>query len=310
MRAPDTDQRAIRRGILLMVTGLLIVPSIDAIAKHLSDSISALQVTWSRFFFQSILMGAMVLLLHDIRSLWPLRPVIHLIRGVLLALATLLFFASLKYLPLADAIAIFFVQPLILTILSGVFLGEQVGWHRRLAVCAGFAGALIIIQPGGDAYSKAALLPLATAFLFAIYMAITRAVAGQDNAESAQFAAGAGAFVVLTVFILTTRLIIPGSLPMIDPSLTQWGWLFMLGLIAASCHLLVVKATELAPASILAPFAYIEFIGATLLGWIFFNDVPSPSTWLGAAVIIASGLVVYLRETRARQSMMDAQSGK
>ncbi len=302
MRASETDRSAIRRGILLMAAGLLIVPSIDAIAKHLAGSVSALQITWSRFLFQSILMGSMVLVFHDVRSLWPRRPVIHLIRGVLLALATLIFFASLRYLPLADAIAIFFVQPLILTILSGVFLGEQVGWHRRIAVCAGFAGALIIIQPGSDSYSSAALMPLATAFFFAIYMALTRAVAGQDPAESAQFAAGAGAFIVLSMFIMSTELLLPGSLPLVKPSITQWGWLFMLGFIATGCHLLVVKATELAPASVLAPFAYIEFIGATLLGWIFFNDVPTASTWLGAGVIIGSGLVVYVRETRQHKT--------
>ena len=92
------------------------------------------------------------------------------------------------------------------------------------------------------------------------------------------------------------------ALKMIKPTLTQWGWLLLLGVIAAGCHLLVVKATELAPASVLAPFAYTEFIGSVLLGWLFFNDIPSLNTWVGASVIVASGLYVFFRETRAHQA--------
>ncbi len=292
----------IPRGIALIVTGLMIVPSIDAIAKHLAGSVSALQITWARFLFQSMLMGVLVIALHGSRSLWPSRPFIHLLRGILLAIATMIFFASLKYLPLADAIAIFFVQPLILTLISGWFLGEQVGWPRRIAVCVGFLGALIIIQPGGQNFTPAAVMPLATAVCFAIYMALTRYVAGHDKAETAQFAAGAGAFIVLSLIITAGVLTDTAALKMISLTVTQWGWLLLLGVIAALCHLLVVKATELAPASVLAPFGYTEFIGSATLGWLFFNEIPSLNTWVGASVIVASGLYVFFREARAHQA--------
>jgi len=228
-----------------------------------------------------MLMGVLVIALHGSRSLWPSRPFIHLLRGILLAIATMIFFASLKYLPLADAIAIFFVQPLILTLISGWFLGEQVGWPRRIAVCVGFLGALIIIQPGGQNFTPAAVMPLATAVCFAIYMALTRYVAGHDKAETAQFAAGAGAFIVLSL-IITAGVLTDTA--------------------AALCHLLVVKATELAPASVLAPFGYTEFIGSATLGWLFFNEIPSLNTWVGASVIVASGLYVFFREARAHQA--------
>ena len=142
------------------------------------------------------------------------------------------------------------------------------------------------------------MLPVLTAIFFAGYMTLTRATARHDTAETAQFAAGLGALVVLSVCLFVSSLTSIESLQPVMPDLTQWGWLALLGMIAAFCHLLVVKAMELAPASVLAPFAYTEFIGATLLGWLFFNDIPTGSTWLGASIIIASGLYVYLRERR------------
>ncbi len=288
----------INRGIALIVSGLLIIPAIDAIAKYLADSIPVLQITWARFLFQSILMAGIVLLQSTASALIPKRPLVQLIRGLLLATATLIFFWSLKYLPIADAIAIFFIQPLILTLFSAFFLGEQVGWHRRIAVVAGFIGALVIIRPGSSTFQVAAVLPVLTAIFFAGYMTITRATAGHDTAETAQFAAGLGALVVLSVCLFVASLTSIESLQPVMPDLAQWGWLALLGVIAAFCHLLVVKAMELAPASVLAPFAYTEFIGASLLGWLIFNDIPTRRTWLGASIIIASGLYVYVRERK------------
>ena len=108
-----------------MVTGTMIVPVMDAIAKFLGDSLSPVQITWGRFFFQFIIMGAAIIPLMGVRALWPKRPVIHAIRGILLAVATTFFFFSLQVLPLADAIAIFFVQPMILTLLAMLFLGRE-----------------------------------------------------------------------------------------------------------------------------------------------------------------------------------------
>lgn len=296
----DTGTRPqdINRGIWLIVTGLLIIPAIDAIAKYLSDSVPVLQITWTRFLFQSILMAGIVLLNNSPLALIPKRPFIQLARGLLLAMATLIFFWSLKYLPIADAIAIFFIQPLILTLFSAFFLGEQVGWHRRIAVIAGFIGALVIIQPANSSFQVATILPVMTAIFFAGYMTLTRATAGHDTAETAQFAAGVGALIVLSAALILSSLSPLEDLHPVTLDITQWGWLALLGVIAAFCHLLVVKAMELAPASVLAPFAYTEFIGATLLGWLIFNDIPTWNTWTGATIIVASGLYVFLRERK------------
>jgi len=148
------------------------------------------------------------------------------------------------------------------------------------------------------------LMPVATAVFFAAYMTLTRATAGRGKAETAQFAAGLGAFLVLSVVIALGMLFDISALKIVQPTIIHWGWLLLLGIIAAGCHLLVVKATELAPASVLAPFAYTEFVGATFLGWLFFDDIPTSTTWAGTALIVASGLYVFVRETRQNSEQM------
>ena len=155
-----------RTAILMMVAGTAIVPVMDAIAKHLVDAISPIQITWGRFLFQFLIMATVMVLLKGPKGLIIKRPWVQAVRGVQLAIATVFFFWSLQYLPLANAIAIFFVQPMILTMISAWVLGESVGWHRRVAVVAGFIGALLIIQPGSDTFSWASFLPLGSALFY------------------------------------------------------------------------------------------------------------------------------------------------
>lgn len=283
-------------GILFMVTGTMIVPIMDAIAKFLGDSLSPVQITWGRFVFQFILMGAAIIPLMGIRALWPKRPAIHALRGLLLAIATTFFFFSLQTLPLANAIAIFFVQPMILTLLAMLFLGEKTGWHRKGAVLAGFLGALLVIQPGSDSFTPAALLPIGAAFFFSCYLAVTRSVANIDHPLIMQFASGVGAAVALSLALLVGLYSGDPKWTPVAPDLAQWTWLMLIGLIAAVGHLLVVIAVNRAPASLLAPFGYVEIIAATALGWFLFDEWPDALSWLGIAVIVLSGLYVFVRE--------------
>jgi len=132
----EAKTQSIAWGIFFMVSGTMIVPVMDAIAKLLGGTLSPLQITWGRFLFQALIMSIAIVLLYGPALLMPKRPLVHLIRGLLLAIATTFFFFSLIDLPLADAIAIFFVQPMVLTIMSALFLGETIGWHRRIAVIA------------------------------------------------------------------------------------------------------------------------------------------------------------------------------
>jgi len=279
-----------------MLMGMIIVPVMDAIAKILGSQMSPVQITWGRFAFQFVFMGIAILLTLGPAALRSKQTGIHLVRGILLAIATTFFFFSLQYLPLANAIAIFFVQPMILTLLSALVLGETIGWHRRIAVTTGFIGALIIIRPGGHAFTYAALLPLAAAAFFASYLALTRFVANVDHPLTMQFTSAVGAALIVTLALAIGHSI---GLTNFQPSLpdaTQWGLLAAIGLVAAVGHLLVVIAINRAPTSLLAPFSYAEIVSATALGYFVFNEWPDNYTWLGIAVIVASGMYVLYRE--------------
>ena len=294
----EAGTQSITWGITFMVSGTMIVPVMDAIAKILGEHLSPLQVTWGRFFFQFLLMGIAIIVLYGPGLLRPKRPVVHAMRGVLLAIATSFFFFSLLYLPLADAIAIFFVQPMMLTLLSSLFLGESIGWHRKSAVVAGFLGALLIIQPGSDSFTLAALLPMGAALFFSGYLVVTRSVANIDHPLTMQFASGIGATIALSLALFPGTLLSDPVWGAQFPSTIEWGYLTAIGFIAAVGHLLVVIAVNRAPASVLAPFGYVEIIAATALGWLIFGDWPDALSWIGIAIIIASGLYVFVREQR------------
>lgn len=284
----------------LMLVAMLILPGIDAIAKWLSDSISSGQVAWSRFFFQTLLM--LPLFLRTRGAIVTRALPLHALRGALIALATLLFFTALRYLPLADAISIFFVEPLILTLLSALFLGESVGWRRLTAVVVGFVGALIIIRPSFGALGLPALLPLGTAVSFAVYLILTRKLAQHEYPERMQFYAGLFGGLVMTFALAAGGAADVAVLSFVWPDPWQWFLLAGLGVIATTGHLLVVHAFRRAPARLLAPFQYVEIIGATILGLVLFGDFPDAMTWVGVAVIVGSGMYVFHREaTLARQ---------
>ncbi len=286
-----------QNGILFMVAGTMIAPGMDAIAKFLGDVLSPLMITWGRFTIQSIIMATALLVTGGLASLKVNRAGIHTIRGILLACATLFFFWALQHMPLTECMAIFFVQPMILTLLSAVFLGESIGWHRRVAVITGFIGALIIIRPGTASFSIYYCLPLLAALFYACYLAITHAVAASDTPVVQQFATGLGGAVFLSVLLLFAD-IKPHDWAWQTPTSTQWAWLGAIGLIAAVAHTFVIMGMSRAPASVLAPFGYSEIIAATLLGWWIFGDWPSLMTWLGVVIIIASGVYVAWREAQ------------
>jgi S-adenosylmethionine uptake transporter len=282
-------------GMLLMIGGMLTIPGIDAIAKFLADDIAAGQVAWSRFLFQTILLTPVVLIRPKTPGAFS-RPFVHFARGFLIASATLMFFASLKVLPMADAISIFFVEPFILTLISAVFLGEKIGWRRIGAICFGFAGALIIIRPSYSVFGMASLLPIGAACAFAIYLALTRSLAQAGDPYSMQLTAGISGFLVMSAALAFGWFNDVEVLTPVVPDAFQWGLLALLGLIGTGAHLLVVNAFKRAPASLLAPFQYLEIISATLLGFLIFGDFPDTATWIGIGIIVGSGLYVLHRE--------------
>ena len=289
--------RDIENGMMIMAMATMMVPCMDALAKLLAATVAPGQVAWARFFFQTVFLLPVVLQVGRGGNLWPCLH-LHLARGSLLAVATLLFFWALKYLPMADAIAIFFVEPLILTLLSALLLGEPIGWRRLTAVAVGFGGALVIIRPSWQAFGWAAMLPLGTAFSFALYLTLTRLLAKRESAAAMQFWAGLFGALILSAALGVGAGTGIGVIEPVWPSPRDWGLMVGLGVLATVSHMLIVFAFRRAPAGVLAPFQYLEIISATLLGLLVFGDFPDATTWVGVAIIIGSGLYVFHRERR------------
>jgi len=300
-----SHNRQVAQAIGLMIPAMLLLPGIDAIAKWLSSSISAGQVTWCRFLFQMLFLLPFILQargLFVVSSLW-----LHALRGALLVAATLFFFSGLVYLPLADAISIFFVEPLMVTILSAIFLKETFGWRRLIAILVGFIGALVIIRPTFADVGWPAMYPVFAAGCFSFYILLTRKLVGKEDPVKLQFYAGMFGLIVCSILLVGLSGLEIRSLSVVQPTLTEWGLLCALGLIATVGHILVVYAFKYAPVSILAPFQYVEIIGSTVLGFWLFGDFPDGATWVGILIIVGSGVYVFHRE--AIMNAGEAQDG-
>ena len=291
----------IARAMTIMVAAMLFAPIMDAIAKTLATqyAVSPATVTAGRFVIQSTFLFPFVLLLWmrkiEVKRIsWG-----NFLRGMIMGVAAMLFFTAIKYMPLADAIAIFFVEPLIVMILSSIFLGETVGWRRRLAATIGFIGALIVIQPSFERFGLVSLLPLCTAFLFSFYLILTRKLGSEEDPLVMQFWAGVGGVFICTMIILVGTFLGSENFGLRFPT-EERGWFLLvgIGLFAVASHMLIVFAFSMAPASILAPFQYVEIVSATILGFLLFGDFPNLTKWIGITIIIGSGVYIFVREQR------------
>jgi drug/metabolite transporter (DMT)-like permease len=262
------------------------------------------QVTFYRFFFQIACTLPILFALFGLKALSAQRPWMNLLRGALHGGASLLFFVAVKYMPLADVFAIYFVEPFMLTALSALFLGEKVGWRRWTAIVVGFGGAMIVIQPSYEIFGLKALLPVACAFLFSLYLFLNRAIGEADSPLTMQTMAGIGGTVFMAAALFlgnsSGNADFAVSLPSSGLGLVL---LLALGSISGYAHMLIVRAFRLAPLSLLAPFQYFEIISATVLGYALFNDFPSFSKWIGIFIIVASGLFIIWRERLQAQSL-------
>ena len=307
MTIADRTSTNAMQGVGLMAVAMLLLPCMDAIAKYMATfvAMSPGQVTFYRFFFQVLCTLPLLLTAAGGAMLRPKRPWLNLLRGAIHGAASLLFFAAVKYMPLADVFAIYFVEPFILTAMSAAFLGERVGWRRWLAILVGFGGALIVIQPSFALFGWTALLPVGCAFLFSVYLFMNRALGDADSPLTMQTVAGFGG----TVFMGATLMLghsagIGDFEPSLPPSAFALVLLVLLGALSGYAHMLVVRAFRMAPLSLLAPFQYFEIISATVLGYAIFGDFPTPSKWLGIAIIVASGLFIIWREQKSRRAAL------
>lgn len=289
------------RGMVLMANCMLILPIMDAIAKYMAnvEGMSPGQITFYRFFFQLLSVLPLLVLLNGASAFSAKRPWINLLRGAIHGAASLMFFMAVKYMPLADVFAIYFVEPFILTALSAVFLKEKVGWRRWLAIAVGFGGAMIVIQPSYEIFGLTALLPVACAFLYALYMFLNRAIGEADSPMTMQTMAGIGGTLFMGLALIAGTSLGDADFAVSLPgSPLAWVLLILLGTISGYIHLLVVRAFRLAPLSVLAPFQYFEIIAAVILGYFLFGEFPTASKWLGILIIVGSGLFILWRERK------------
>lgn len=278
-------------GILFMLAAMAILPLIDVLAKYLGQAgMPILIVVWARALFGGVMTLPFALRSEGARAFLPASPLHHLVRAILLFGATFLFFTALKHLPIADALAIFFVNPLVIVILSAVILREKVGPRRWTAVGVGFIGTLIIIRPGMVELNPGTVYALGAGVALGSYFVMTRAIAGAADAMVLTFQTSAIGAALMTL-----------ALPVLwqAPSPTEWAMLAGVGVIATFGHFLITKAYEQAEASLLAPLAFTEIIMATLVGWWFFSDLPDRWTLLGVAILIASAIYISVRERRS-----------
>lgn len=289
-------------GLSLMVIAVLISPLIDIFAKLAITTVPSAEITAVRFVLQMIFILPIVIVRGTLFDLTWKKTGLHMLRGGLLVITMLSFITTLKAMEVADAIAIFFVEPIILTILGSIFLKETIGWRRYTACGVGFFGALLVIQPSMQEVGWIALLPVVSAFGLAVFLLVTRMVAQNEDPWSMQFHAGVWGALFCAVLLYigdgTGSEIFDPVLPDITASL----YLLGVGVTATISGVLGVYAYRAAPASVLAPLQYLEIVSATIFGWLVFGHLPDALKWLGIAIIIGSGLYIIWRERRVNKT--------
>ncbi len=283
-------------GVMLMLAFCVLAPLGDSIAKLLGGVVALSVLILVRFGVQAAVLlplvafGGMGFRLPPGVLLWTLlRTVLHI-------LGIGLMFSALRYLPLADALAIAFVMPFIMLLLGHFAMGEHVGLHRMVACAIGFVGTVLVIQPNFVEVGYPALLPLGVAVVFALFMMVTRRVARTLDPIKLQAISGVQATIILiaVLFIFPTTF---GAVSFQFDAET-WGLLAALGLIGTFAHLFMTWSLRFAPASTLAPMQYLEIPFGTAIGWLIFSDLPNGLAAVGICITVGAGLYVILRERR------------
>lgn len=282
----NVEAQPVLPAILLVLCAVVLFSLSDVLAKLLRQALPAVEIAWLRYI---VFAGFGVLLAGRNRfaGLCPRRPVLQVLRGVGLVGSAVLFISGLGTLPVAEATAISFVSPAFITALSIPFLGEVVGIRRWAAVLVGLAGVLIVIRPGAGALQAAAAFPLLSALCWAATIIITRRMGATDRIETTLFWSALTGLAVLTALV---------PFDFVLPTAGQMGIALVLGLCASVGQYLVILAYRLVPASLLAPFSYAQILSSTGLGYLVFGAVPDRATFVGAAVVILSGLYTAHRE--------------
>ena len=277
-----------KRGLAIFLTIFAgcVLGIMDALSKQLIGSFEVIQVLWSRYFFHSVIVFVYLILFCSKSVFISKKPKIQIQRSLALFVATIAMYVSLDYLPLADAASVQFSAPVLVTLISGIFLGEKIGKRRYIAVIVAFCGVLIIVQPGIE-FRWAMLLPLIAAFMLAIFLIQTRALQSFDNAYTTLFYStliGAIVFIIVIPFFWR------------QPTSEEWFFMVVQGSLGAIGHLAIIKALKYSTASFLAPFLYSQLLVAIILSVMYLGDPVTIMMCLGAFIIMASGIYIWYRE--------------
>lgn len=282
-----TEQNTVL-GIWMMVATTLIFAIQDGVSRHLATEYSVLMVVMIRFWFLALFV---VVVASRQAGGWrnatrSNRPMLQLFRGLLLVAEICVMVTGFTFLGLIESHAMFISYPLLIAALSGPILGERVGWRRWSAIAVGFLGMLIILQPGMGVFSPYALLPLLAAFMFALYGLLTRYTARYDSAAVSFYwtgTTGAAAMTLIGIWFWE---------PMTPP---DWGWMGLLCLTSVAGHWTLIKAYDVAEASAVQPFAYLQLVFGAVIGLTVFNETLRWNVVTGAAVVVAAGLFTLWR---------------
>ncbi|MBB3242739.1 drug/metabolite transporter (DMT)-like permease [Pseudomonas sp. Tn43] len=280
------------KGILLVVVATFLFSSHDALSKYLCGFYPVVMVVWARYVIHTLLMAGIFLPQSGLRVLRTKRPLLQLMRALCLLATSLLFTAALLFIPLAEATAVNFLAPVLVTALSVPLLGEQVTRGQWLAVICGFIGVLIIVHPGGELFTPAVLLPFCSALFFCFYQLLTRKLSEIDSPTTSNFFAG-----------LCNTLVMSALVPFFwqVPSVGHGVLMVALGACGMTAHLLLTQAFRHAAPALLAPFGYCQIVFAGLLGWWLFSHTPTLTTVIGIVVICCSGLAAAWQQRRRQE---------
>jgi drug/metabolite transporter (DMT)-like permease len=292
----DSHERAVLGGILAVLAAGFILGAMDALAKWLMQTLPTQQVVWARYFFHTLIVGIVFTFQSGPGFIRTRAPLLQLVRATCLMGVTLCLYFSIRSISLADATAILFFAPVLVTLLSGLFLHERVGIPEWLAVVLGFVGVLFIVRPGFRELQPALLLAMMGAVALSFYFVLTRALRGKDSEQTTLFHTTAVGAVVLTLLL---------PLWWVAPTPVQWGYLGLIGVMGASGHFLLVKAFHLAPAPVLSPFLNGQLVAAVIYSMLFFNDRLGVEFFFGASLIVGAGLLVW-----AHQRLLASRAGR
>jgi drug/metabolite transporter (DMT)-like permease len=287
--APKRVEAAAVRGlpILMILASTLIFALSDVAAKYLVGRIPPFEVQWLRSVVVAILSIGFLVAQHGPGIFRSRHPILQITRGSCITIASILFLTGLSSLSVAEATAINFVWPLLVTVFSALLLKEKIGIRRTLATAVGFCGMLLIIRPGSGVFQPAAFYPFAAAVVWALASVLTRQL-GRDEA--------AGTTIIWSALVPLAISSLAMPFVFIMPTMRELSLGFLVGVGSAIAHALVVHAFQRASASALAPFSYVQLVWAVALGYLFFGSLPDAWVLAGAVVIAASGIYTAHRE--------------